>query len=138
MLVRMVAFSARVRQWRDDKLGGLAIVDRPAPGLGDVAAERAATYAVSRDRLAGYRDADERHGLDWSQVSVHQGTDSTEEGEVGAAAILPQTPRPTAILCLSDRLAEGALRAAQSSAFAFPGTCLLSDSTPFPPAPHST
>ena len=85
----------------------------PIRGLVDVAAQRAATYAVSRDRLAGYRDAAERHGLDWSAVPVHQGTDSTPaEGEAGAAAILAQTPRPTALLCLSDRLAEGALRAA--------------------------
>lgn len=94
----------------------------PVRGLVDIAAQRAATYAVSRDRLAGYRDAAERHGLDWSQVSVHQGTDSTpEEGEVGAAAILAQTPRPTALLCLSDRLAEGALRAAQKFGLRVPG-----------------
>jgi DNA-binding LacI/PurR family transcriptional regulator len=85
----------------------------PIRGLVDVAAQRAATYAVSRDRLAGYRDAANRHGLDWSTVPVHQGTDSTpEEGAAGAAAILAQIPRPTALLCLSDRLAEGALRAA--------------------------
>jgi DNA-binding LacI/PurR family transcriptional regulator len=86
----------------------------PDRGLVDAAAQHAATYAVSRDRLAGYRDAAERHGLNWSHVPVHQGTDSTpEEGEAGAAALLAQTPRPTALLCLSDRLAEGALRTAQ-------------------------
>jgi DNA-binding LacI/PurR family transcriptional regulator len=86
---------------------------RPARCLVDPAAQRGATYAVSRDRLAGYRDAVERHGLDWARVPVFQGTDSTpEEGEAGAAAVLAATPRPTALLCLSDRLAEGALRAA--------------------------
>jgi DNA-binding LacI/PurR family transcriptional regulator len=47
-------------------------------------------------------------------VPVFQGTDSTpEEGEAGATAVLACTPRPTALLCLSDRLAEGALRAAR-------------------------
>src|SRR4051812_35482761 len=86
---------------------------RPARGLVDPAAQRAATYAVSRDRLAGYRDAVERRGLDWARVPVFHGTDSTrEEGEGGATAVLAGTPRPTALLCLSDRLAEGALRAA--------------------------
>ena len=86
---------------------------RPTRGLVDPAAQQAATYAVSRDRLAGYRDALERRGLDWSRVPVFQGVDSTpEEGEAGAAVVLARTPRPTALLCLSDRLAEGALRVA--------------------------
>lgn len=86
----------------------------PTRGLVDIAAQQAATYAVSRDRLAGYQDALSGHGLDWAQVPVFQGTDSTaEEGEAGAAALLRCTPRPTGLLCLSDRLAEGALRAAR-------------------------
>jgi DNA-binding LacI/PurR family transcriptional regulator len=79
----------------------------------DLATQRAADYAVTRDRLAGYRVALERRQLDWAQVPVFQGTDSTPaEGAAGAAAILGRTPRPTALLCLSDRLAEGALQAA--------------------------
>jgi DNA-binding LacI/PurR family transcriptional regulator len=86
----------------------------PRPGLVDLADQQHVTYAVSRDRLTGYRDAAERYGLDWSRVPVHQGTDSTpEEGEAGALAVLTCTPRPTALLCMSDRLAEGALRAAR-------------------------
>jgi DNA-binding LacI/PurR family transcriptional regulator len=93
----------------------------PVRGLVDVAVQQAATYGVSRDRLAGYRDAAERYGVDWSLVPVHQGTDSTpEEGETGAAAILAHIPRPTALLCLSDRLAEGALRAARKSGLRVP------------------
>ena len=98
----------------------------PIRGLVDVAAQRAATYAVSRDRLAGYRDSAKRHGLEWSAVPVHQGTDSTpEEGEAGAAAILAQIPRPTALLCLSDRLAEGALRAAHNLGLRVPADLSL-------------
>jgi DNA-binding LacI/PurR family transcriptional regulator len=84
----------------------------PGRGLVDVAAQRNATYAVSRDRLAGYRDALERHGLNWDAVPVFHGTDSTPaEGEAGGMTILTRRPRPTAVLCLSDRLAEGLLRA---------------------------
>ena len=86
---------------------------RPRRGLVDERAQAGATYEVTRRRLAGYRDIALRTGLDWSRVPVHQGTDSTvAEGEAGAAAVLATTPRPTALLCLSDRLAEGALRAA--------------------------
>jgi DNA-binding LacI/PurR family transcriptional regulator len=86
---------------------------RPRRGLVDERAQAAATYAVTRRRLNGYRDAVRRAGLHWSQVPVVQGTDSTiAEGERGAATVLAATPRPTALLCLSDRLAEGAVRAA--------------------------
>jgi DNA-binding LacI/PurR family transcriptional regulator len=82
-------------------------------GLVDEAAQASATYAVTRDRLAGYRDAARHAGDDWSRVPVCHGTDSTpDEGETAAAALLAADPRPTALICLSDRLAEGALRAA--------------------------
>ena len=40
VLVRMVAFSARVRQWRDDKPGGLAVVDVPAALVADLGGRR--------------------------------------------------------------------------------------------------
>ena len=40
MLVRMVAFSAHVRQWRDDKPGGLAVVDIPAALVADLGGRR--------------------------------------------------------------------------------------------------
>jgi DNA-binding LacI/PurR family transcriptional regulator len=44
---------------------------------------------------------------------VATGADSTPaEGAAAAAALLQRSPRPTALLCLSDRLAEGALEAA--------------------------
>jgi DNA-binding LacI/PurR family transcriptional regulator len=85
----------------------------PRRGLVDEAAQAAATFAVTRDRLAGFRDAAIRAGVDWACVPVAQGTDSTEEeGEAGAALVLAAEPRPTALLCLSDRLAAGALQAA--------------------------
>ena len=37
---RMVAFSARVRQWRDDRPGGLAVVDVPAALVADLGGRR--------------------------------------------------------------------------------------------------
>jgi DNA-binding LacI/PurR family transcriptional regulator len=86
---------------------------QPTRGFVDERDQAAATYAVTRLRLAGYRDAATRAGLNWSHVPVFQGTDSTiTEGEAGTVSVLATTPRPTAVLCLSDRLAEGALRAA--------------------------
>lgn len=92
----------------------------PQRGLVELA-EQQATYAVSRDRLTGYRAAVERHGLDWTRVPVHQGTDSTPaEGEAGGLAVLTGTPRPTAVLCMSDRLAQGVLHAARQLGLSVP------------------
>jgi DNA-binding LacI/PurR family transcriptional regulator len=86
----------------------------PVRGLAGEAAQRGAGYAVTRRRLAGYRDAAVRAGVDWSAVPVAGGTDSTvAEGAAGAATVLARSPRPTALLCLSDRLAEGALQTAR-------------------------
>jgi DNA-binding LacI/PurR family transcriptional regulator len=85
----------------------------PARRLVDEAEQATATYAVTRHRLAGYRDAAVRAGIDWARIPVFHGTDSTPaEGEAGATAILTASHRPTALICLSDRLAEGALIAA--------------------------
>jgi DNA-binding LacI/PurR family transcriptional regulator len=94
----------------------------PTAGLVSPAEGAKVTYAVSRDRLAGYRDAVERRGLDWTRVPVHQGTDSTpDDGDAGATAVLATVPRPTALLCMSDRLAEGAVRAANRLGLRVPG-----------------
>ena len=83
-------------------------------GIADEAAQQAATYAVTRRRLDGYRDAVVRAGTDWSTVAVAAGaTSAVNEGAAMAAALLARTPRPTGLLCMSDRLAEGALQSAR-------------------------
>jgi len=82
-------------------------------GFVGVAAQELTGYAVTRQRLAAYRAAATRAGIDWSGVPVATGNDSTaSEGAAAAAALLEREPRTTALLCLSDRLAEGALMAA--------------------------
>jgi DNA-binding LacI/PurR family transcriptional regulator len=98
-----------------------ALWRKPRRGIVDEPAQAAASYAVTRNRLAGYRDAALRAGLDWSRVPVVQATDSTiAEGEAAAATALARDPRPTALLCLSDRLAEGALRTADRLGLSVP------------------
>lgn len=101
----------------------------------DERAQAAATYEVTRDRLAGFREAALRAGLDWSRVPVVQGTDSTTaEGEAAAATALATDPRPTALLCLSDRLAEGALRAAARLGLSVPADLSVAGFDDAPPA----
>jgi DNA-binding LacI/PurR family transcriptional regulator len=83
-------------------------------GMADETAQQAATYGVTRRRLAGYRDAVVRAGADWSTVAVAAGTTSAvKEGAAMAAVLLARAPRPTGLLCMSDRLAEGALQSAR-------------------------
>jgi len=95
---------------------------RGAPvALADPSAQRASPYAVTRDRLAGYRDAATTAGLDWPSVPVMQAESSDPAGGAAASAVLlARIPRPTALLCLSDRLAEGAVRAAHDAGLRVP------------------
>jgi DNA-binding LacI/PurR family transcriptional regulator len=94
----------------------------PRLELADQSLQAEATYAVTRSRLLGYRDAATRAGLDWSQVSVVGATDSTpDEGAAATELLLSRRSRPTAILCLSDRLAEGVLRTLEARGLSVPG-----------------
>jgi DNA-binding LacI/PurR family transcriptional regulator len=68
------------------------------------------SYRVTRERLAGYHAAAGAAAhLDVYEVAVN----SREEGRRGAIALLQASPRPTALLAMSDELALGALAAAR-------------------------
>ena len=86
----------------------------PVRALVDERAQAATSYPVTRRRLAGYREAAGEAGVDWTGVPVMTAGvgDHVDEGAAAARALLERSPRPTALLCLSDRLGEGALRTA--------------------------
>src|SRR5215207_1696361 len=72
------------------------------------------SYRVTRERLAGYKAAanaatPEPAALDVYEVAVN----SRDEGHRAALALLQPTPRPTAVLAMSDELAIGTLAAAR-------------------------
>jgi DNA-binding LacI/PurR family transcriptional regulator len=68
---------------------------------------------VGYERLLGWREPLERAGVDWASVPVASDPgQGAEAGERAAAGLLDRADRPTAILCLSDVLAQGVLRAA--------------------------
>src|SRR3954469_14718479 len=80
----------------------------------DPARIRRPGYRVTRERLAGYQAAAKaaarrRVTLDIYEVAVN----SREEGHRAALALLQATPRPTAVLAMSDELAVGVLAAAR-------------------------
>src|SRR3954452_4674213 len=73
------------------------------------------SYRVTRERLAGYRDAGA--GLAIPEVAATH----PDEGHRAARALLEAPPRPTALLAMSDELALGALVPARELGLRVPG-----------------
>jgi DNA-binding LacI/PurR family transcriptional regulator len=73
-------------------------------------------YPVTRDRLAGYRDAVHDLGLDWSTVPVGVcRTNDESEARTVMGQLLAQTPDLDAVAAMSDVLALGARRETSAS-----------------------
>ena len=75
------------------------------------------SYRVTRERLAGYRDAAPTAAWPVFEVAVN----SRDQGRRAALALLQGTPRPTALLAMSDQLAVGALAAVRERSLRAPG-----------------
>jgi DNA-binding LacI/PurR family transcriptional regulator len=105
------------------------------PDGGDGTAERAETLSepdrqasgprwrwfIRHERLQGWRAPLDGAGVDWSRVpaATAPGNDA-EAGHRAAAALLDRAARPTAIVCFSDVLALGVLRAARQRGLRVP------------------
>jgi DNA-binding LacI/PurR family transcriptional regulator len=74
----------------------------------------AASLTAAEQRIAGYRAAFDEAGLPFDKVPQVVGNFSVESGYQAAEALLRLTPRPTALLCLNDRMAMGAMQRARS------------------------
>lgn len=74
----------------------------------------------ARDRVRGVRHALRDAGLTIEPRFLTEAPYSIDAGEVAAAAMLSQRPRPTAILCGNDVLAAGVLRAARRAGLSVP------------------
>jgi DNA-binding LacI/PurR family transcriptional regulator len=91
-------------------------------GIADLSRQRSATYRVSRLRLRGYAAAAEARGIPWSEVPVYECPGSGKElGREAAEVLLSMSPRPTALACLSDELALGAIDTALRRGLSVPG-----------------
>jgi DNA-binding LacI/PurR family transcriptional regulator len=68
---------------------------------------------IRHERLAGWREPIAAAGVEWTSVPVGSAPESDEDtGYRAAAQLLDRADRPTAIICLSDVLALGVMRAA--------------------------
>lgn len=81
--------------------------------VAQVGLDRATADAVMSRRLSGVFAALEQEGIEPSAVPVVECSANDEQaGAVGAALLLDDPARPTAVLALSDQLALGVLRCA--------------------------
>lgn len=84
--------------------------------------ERAAVSFFVTRRFQGYREALEAEGVAWAEVAIVECPENSEvEGAAAMRSLLAEPARPTAVLCITDRLALGALEAAQQAGLAVPG-----------------
>ena len=83
---------------------------------------RDAHFRVTLDRLSGYRKGLAEHGIVADEVPCWEAPGSARElGREGATWLFGLEPRPTAVLCMSDELALGAIRAAGDLGLSVPG-----------------
>lgn len=84
----------------DDDVRGVATLER----------RRTTVFVITRERLAGYADAFAAAGLDLDAVPVFETAGNTiEAGRTATQELLATPAAPTALLCLTDQLARGAL-----------------------------
>lgn len=120
LMERGIPFVAFGRTWNDadsgtwvdvDGAAGVAAAVDHVQGLGH---RRIAFLGwpsgsgVGDDRLGGYLDACERLGM---PTLVERGTEAMAEGHAMASRLLDRPEPPTALVCVSDTVALGALRA---------------------------
>ncbi|MEM6282740.1 MAG: LacI family DNA-binding transcriptional regulator [Chloroflexota bacterium] len=72
------------------------------------------------ERLNGMRDAAQAHGLDFAALPTASGNYSVDSGATGAQHLLQQHPEITAIICVNDRMAIGAIQYLQSAGYTVP------------------
>jgi len=75
-------------------------------------------HHVSRQRMLGWLDA--LHAADIQPRVVHQPAGSEEDAFAAALLLLSQDDPPTALLCFSDVMANGVVRAAESRGLRVP------------------
>jgi LacI family transcriptional regulator len=77
-------------------------------------------HGSSHDRLAGYRSALERHGIEFDETLVEHGLYDYESGYACAQRMLDLRPRPTAIFASNDHMAMATLTAAHERRLEIP------------------
>jgi len=94
-------------------------------------------HGQSHDRLAGFRRAIERQGIELDDGLIQQGRFDYESGRSCARTLLASTPPPTAIFASNDPMAMGVLSAAHEMGFDVPGRLSVAGFDDSPMARHA-
>ncbi|HTX00706.1 MAG TPA: LacI family DNA-binding transcriptional regulator [Acidimicrobiales bacterium] len=90
-------------------------------GLASARRQARCTFATTRRRLRGARQAVEAAGLEWSSVPVVEAARNDQmAGSVAASLLLARRSPPSAIFAFTDELALGVLHAARAAGLAVP------------------
>ena len=115
------------------------LAEAPFSGFAGPRRRASATFRVSRARLAGHAAALEAAGLSWGEVPVYECRGSSRAlGCEAADPLLSLEPRPTAILCLSDQLALGAIEISRERGLSVPEDLSVAGFDDVPGAATST
>jgi len=86
-------------------------------GIGTVRADNSASLC---QKTLGSRDACEQFDVPWDSVAIRRFPSHYAHAKQAALEVLLRKPRPTAIICHTDYLAVGAMRAAQDLGLSVP------------------
>lgn len=106
------------------RVGILAFELSPSGGRGPASPERisSARFRVTRNRVAGYLAELGSYGITPDSVPVWEALCGDQQlGRRGALWLMSRQPRPTGLLCMSDELALGAIRAVRELGLSVPG-----------------
>ncbi|PJF41922.1 MAG: hypothetical protein CUN55_10945 [Phototrophicales bacterium] len=81
--------------------------------IGIISVDERLNYAIS-PRMNGLRAAIQEAGLDFEQLPIGYGDFSTKSGFICAQKLLSEHPELTALVCINDRMALGAIQYARS------------------------
>ncbi len=76
---------------------------------------------LTRDRVAGYRDALDAAGVAFDESLLYPGDFTLMSGHKAATELLALSKPPTAIFCENDEMAIGAIQSIKQKGFAIPG-----------------
>lgn len=97
----------------DDQNGGMQMMQHLFElghrDIGIVSVPETLNYSINY-RLVGMRATAEAYGVDYDSLPVYEGDFSVSSGAAAAAALHEQHPNLSALVCLNDRMAMGAIQ----------------------------
>ena len=105
---------------RDFAVLSLELTDGHVGFVSEADTERA-TYSTSSDRIRGAFEVFRSHGIDVSTIPIWETENDAPTTIAGLEAIFARPQRPTALVCMSDRVAMIALDWLASRGIAVPG-----------------